>query len=181
PGAELRGQVQVAHDLGQGETAHVTVVGGESALLEHRMREQVGRRGGHDQAGLLQGPAEISDLLVPLRAGRVEVEHVVVVEVHPVGAELGELAHRPVSGHGRPYRGAEYLHSLPSHGPYAERKAVSGSRNVSVCAHWSVLSFPWCRGLTKRGEVVSDGGLRRPGVLLRRPVWPVRRGRGARP
>jgi hypothetical protein len=59
-------QVQVAHDLGQREPADVPVVGGERALLEHRVAEQVGGGRGHDQPGVRQRLPERGDPLVPL-------------------------------------------------------------------------------------------------------------------
>ena len=141
PGAKLGREVQVAHDLGQREPAHVPVVGGERALLEHRVREQVGGRGRHHQAGVGQGLLECLDLGGSQRRGRVKVEHVVVVEVDPVGAELGELADRPVGGHRRPHRRPEHIHPLPPDGPDAKREPVAGGRLVrTACGHGSVLS-----------------------------------------
>ena len=61
PCPELGRQIDVAQDLGQGVPAHVTVVGGEPAVLEHRVREQV--RGGHLDAQAGRRPR-------PCRTGR---------------------------------------------------------------------------------------------------------------
>ena len=52
--AELGGQVEVAHHLAQREAAHVAVVAGERAVLEHRVGEQVGGHHRHDHAGLVE-------------------------------------------------------------------------------------------------------------------------------
>ena len=55
-GAELGGQVDVAHRLADGRAPHAAVVGRERAVLEGRVAEQVGRRHRHDQAGARRGP-----------------------------------------------------------------------------------------------------------------------------
>ena len=53
-GAELGGEVDVAQDLAQGEAADAAVVGGEAAVLEDRVAEQVGGDHRDDHAGGLQ-------------------------------------------------------------------------------------------------------------------------------
>jgi len=145
--AELGGQVEVAHDLGQREPAHVTVVGGEPPVLEHRVAEQVGGRRRHDQPGLVQRLAERGDPLVPLGLAGPELEHVVVVEVHAVGAELGQLVHGPLGGHGRPGGAAEHIHALPPDSPDTEREPVLIARHVTVSGHGSVPFLPRLLGL----------------------------------
>src|SRR5215469_9646646 len=55
-------------------------------------------------------------------AGRVEAEHVVVVEVDPVRTQFSELEDGPVGGHRRPYRRPEDVGPLPPHRPDAERE-----------------------------------------------------------
>ena len=47
-------QVQVAQRLAQGEAPYGPVVGGEAALFEHRVGEEVGRDHGDDDPGLVQ-------------------------------------------------------------------------------------------------------------------------------
>ena len=64
--AELGGQVQVAHHLGEREPADLALVRGERAVLEDRVAEQVRGGRGHHQPGLVQRLAERGDLLVPL-------------------------------------------------------------------------------------------------------------------
>ena len=54
--AELGGQVDVAQHLGQREPAHVAVVGGERAVLEDRVAEQVRGRHRHHQARCRPAP-----------------------------------------------------------------------------------------------------------------------------
>ena len=135
--AQVRRQVEVPHHLGQREPPDLPVVGGERPVPEHRVAEQVGGGGGHDQPGLGQRLAERGDALVPLGRGGVEGEHVVVVEVHPVGAEFGQLVHGPLGGHGRPHGRAEHIHSLPAHRPDAEREAVL-ARGNEISAHQPV-------------------------------------------
>src|SRR5438093_290116 len=74
--------------------------------------------------------------------GGVEGEDVVVVEVHPVGAELGQLVHGPLGGHRRPHRAPEHVNSLPAHRPDAEREAILAGRRVTVSGHSSGPSCP---------------------------------------
>ena len=138
-----------------------------AAVLEDRVREQVGGRGGHHQAGLVQRLAERGD---PLRSrsasAGLEVEHVVVVEVHPVGAELGELAHGALGGHRRPDRAAEHVHALPADRPDAEREPVLRGRYVaSAVTSRSLLCRCRGRGLT----LLSTG---RPALSLSQPACP---------
>jgi hypothetical protein len=126
---------RMSHHLRQGEPPHLALVRGERAVLEHRMAEQVrGRRGDH-QAGLLQRLAERGNPLLPLGRRGIEVEHVVVVEVHAVRAQLRELADRPVSRHRRAHRPAEHVYALPPHRPYPERKVVFPRRHVGIRCH----------------------------------------------
>ena len=61
-GAQLGGQVEVAQHLAQREAAHVAVVAGEAAVLEHRVGEQVGGHHRDDQAGLVERLAEPVDV-----------------------------------------------------------------------------------------------------------------------
>ena len=48
--AELRAEIHRAHRLLQGVGAHARVVGGERAIAEDRIEEQVDRRHRHDDA-----------------------------------------------------------------------------------------------------------------------------------
>ncbi len=125
-GAELGGQVDVAHHLADREPAYVAVVVGEAAVLEDRVREQVGRRGGDHQPGVGEALLEAVD---DRRAGVVvaaERDQVVVVEVHAVRTDAGE----PVEGVDRVHRRtgglAERVARLPADGPEPERELVVG-------------------------------------------------------
>jgi hypothetical protein len=110
--------------------------------------EQVRGRGRHDEPCLGQGLAERGDPLVPLGLAGTELEYVVVMEVDPVGAELGELAHRPLGGHGRPGGAAEHVDALPADGPDAEREPVFAGGRVTVGGHGS---SPFCRAAPGAG------------------------------
>src|ERR1019366_6333994 len=167
PGAELRGQVEIAQHLGEREPAHIPVVGGEPAVPEYRMREQVGRRGGDDQACLIEGGAEAGDPPCPLGVTGAEGEHVIVVEVHAVRAYLGEPAYRALGWHRRPDGRAEHVHALPANGPDAKRESVGGGGCVAICAHGPVLSL-----------LVTTGAspARRPSSLSRRAARRAVRG-----
>jgi hypothetical protein len=124
--AEFRREIEVAHDFGKREPANVPVVRREATVPEHRVREEVGRRGRDDKPGLVERLAERCDALVPLGVGGLEAEDVVVVKIHPVRPELGQLAHRPFRGHRRADRCAEHIHTLPPDSPAAERETVGG-------------------------------------------------------
>src|SRR6185437_7419111 len=140
--------------------------------------EQIGGGGRHDQPGLLQRLAERRDALVALGLADAEVEHVVVVEVDPVGADLRQLGHRPLGGHVRPGGAAEDVHALPADGPDAERELVLGDGGEAICGHevpsfqvavasrsaaWrSLISCsggPECTAAVRRGH---DGGVSPP-------------------
>ena len=69
-GAELGGQVEVAHHLADREAADVAVVGGEAAVLEDRVGEEVGGRGRDDQAGVGEALLEAGDDRVARRRRR---------------------------------------------------------------------------------------------------------------
>jgi len=137
--AEIGRKVQVPHHLGQREPPDLAVVGGERPVPEHRMAEQVGGGGGHHQSGLGQRLAEGADALVPLGRRGIEGENVVVVEVHPVGAEFGQFVHGALGGHGRPHGAAEHVNPLPADRPDAEREAVLPRRYV-IRAHQQLPS-----------------------------------------
>src|SRR6185503_3754757 len=81
-------QVDGPHRLLDGEGAHLGVVGGEPAVLEHGVGEQV--RGGHRHlhAVVAQRGLELAHDPVPLAGARAEGDQVVVVEVDSVGPEL---------------------------------------------------------------------------------------------
>ena len=161
PGPELGREVEVAHHLGQGEAAHVPVVRGEPALLEDRVREQVRGRRRHHQAGLVERLAERRDPVGALLVGVVEPEHVVVVEVHAVGADLGQLAHGALGRHRRADRAAEDIHALPADGPDPERELVRGRRCEAVCSQEPVLSSQVAvssRSAAWRSRIAGCGG-----------------------
>jgi hypothetical protein len=132
--AEISRQVQVPHHLGQREPPDLAVVGGERPVPEHRVAEQVRGGGGHHQAGLGQRLAEGADALVPPGLGGVEGEDVVVVEVHPVGAEFGQFVHGALGRHRRPHGTPEHVDPLPADRPDAEREPVLPRRYV-IRAH----------------------------------------------
>ena len=67
-GAELRAEVDRVERLAQRVPADLRVVGGERAVLEDRLREQVGRRHRHPEPGLVERAPEPGDDLVPLGA-----------------------------------------------------------------------------------------------------------------
>jgi hypothetical protein len=96
--AKLGAQVHGAHGLLEGVGAHAGVVAGEGAVLEGRVKEQVGRRHRHHQAGLAERGLELAYDPGLLGGRGVDRHQVVVVEVDAPGAGLGEQPdglHRP--------------------------------------------------------------------------------------
>ena len=131
-GAELGGQIDVADDLAQREPAHVTVVGGEPAVLEHRVREQVRRRHRDLHPGPLQRVLEPADQPRPLRLARPERDQVVVVERHPVRTQLREPLHRLDRVQRGTRRIPERVVATPPHGPETEGEPVRGSGGEAI-------------------------------------------------
>jgi hypothetical protein len=85
-GAEIDGLERLLHRV----PADCRVVGGERAVLEHRLAEQVGGGHRHLHAGLVERRTELLDDALALGCGRTERHQVVVVEVHSVRAEFGK-------------------------------------------------------------------------------------------
>ncbi len=128
-GAELGGQVEVAHHLPEGEAADLPVVGRERPLLEHRVGEQVGRHHRHDHPGPVEGLTEALQPPLALRGTGLERDDVVVVERDAVRPELGQGADHLHRVQRRPRRVAERVPGQPSDGPEPEAEPVLG---------------PWC-------------------------------------
>ena len=125
---ELGGEIEVVEHLTEREATHLTVVGREGAVAEDRVREEVGGHHGDHQTGGLHRLAQPTDRMTLLGGRGVEREDVVVVEAHPIGAQLGQ----PVDGHHRvqrrAHRRAEDVDTLPTDRPEPERKAVFAAR-----------------------------------------------------
>jgi hypothetical protein len=80
------------------------------------------------------------------------------VEVHPVRAELGELADRVRRVERRAHRVAERVAAHVAHGPQAEGEAVLGARRVGVvrCGGGHGVGGRWGRDVT---AAVATGGM----------------------
>ena len=104
-GAQLDAEVDGIHGPGQGVAAHRPVVGRESTFLEHRQGEEVGRRHRHKVA---------------------------VMEVHAVGAEVGQPVHRFDWVEGRTHFVPERVSAPIAHRPEAEGEAMLGPGMVRV-------------------------------------------------
>ena len=131
-GTELGGQVEVAHHLADGEAAHLAVVGGERSLLEHRVGEEVGRHHRHDHPGVVERGPEPLEVLRPQLVVAAERHHVVVVERHAIGAQLGQPVHRLDRVERRAGRVAEGVAGLPPDGPQAKGELVLGTRAQGI-------------------------------------------------
>ena len=125
-GAEFRGAVDVAHDLAQGVAAHVAAVGGEAAVAEDGVAEEVGSDHGDGHAALFERPGEAFDDGVAFRGGAVRREEVVVVEGDAVGAEFAEFPDDVDGVELRAYGLAEGVVAAPSHSPQSEAEPVLG-------------------------------------------------------
>ena len=141
--AELGGEVEVAQHLGQRVAADVAVVGGQPAVLEDGVAEQVGRGHLHAQAGLGQRLGEAGQLLLP---GGLVGHQVVVVEGDGRGTELGEPVHGLDRVQPRADGAAEDVDALPSHRPEAEAEpVVAGRGEVHEGISVQVLELPALR------------------------------------
>ena len=186
---ELGGEVDVAHHLAQREPTDVAVVVGEAAGLEDRVREEVGRGGGDDEAGVGEALLEALDDGVARGVVAAEGDDVVVVEVDAVGAERGELLQRVDGVHLRPGGLTERVTPLPPDGPETEGELVLGGRGGDVDAHAvPSVSVPesgpavrCARGGRRRPR--GRGGWARPRGPWSRAVarWAARRVPGERP
>ena len=110
--------------LAQREAAHVAVVGGERALRNIGCENRLVVAVVTTSPVSASGAGEVPDPGVPFRRAGVEVEHVVVVEVDPVGAKLGELADGTVGIASAAGRRAEHVDPLPAHRPDAKGEFV---------------------------------------------------------
>ncbi len=141
-GAELDGQVDVADRLAQRVPAHVPVVGGEGAVLEHRVGEEVRRGHRHLQPGCVECGAEPLDRLLAGGVAGAEGDQVVVVERDAVGAELGQPLDALDGIEGGPGGVAEGVPPLPADGPQAEGEPVRGGGNERVAGHEALRIRP---------------------------------------
>src|SRR5699024_9371091 len=129
-------ELDVADDLADRVAPHVTAVGSEATVPEHRVAEQVGGDHRHGQTGFLQrGPEPLEDCF-PLGGTTAGRDEVVVVEGDAVGAEVGEAADRFDAVQLRTDRLTEGVDPAPAHGPQAEGELVRG--HGPVIAHWGV-------------------------------------------
>jgi hypothetical protein len=121
---EFSSQVEVPSDLGERVAAHGAVVGGERAVLEDGVGEQV--RGGHrhPHPGALERRLETVDGARPRVGVGAGWDEVVVVEGDPVRPELGQALHGRDRVERRTGGLAERIAGLPSDGPQTEREAV---------------------------------------------------------
>ncbi len=125
-GAQLGGQVDVAECLAQRVAADAAVVGGEGAVLEDGVGEEVGGCHRDDQAGGVQCLPEAFDGRLALDLAGAEGDQVVVVEGDAVRAEVGEAVDRLDGVQGPPGGVPEGVAALPADGPQAEAELVPG-------------------------------------------------------
>src|SRR5690606_20667557 len=130
--------------------AHAGVRRGERALLERRVREQVGGGHAHLQPSFRQRLLEVGDDAVPLACRGGDGYQVVVVQADPVGADLGQLAKDVVRVHLLPCWFTERVTAWVPNRPQAEREAVSGLRLVAVGHDSSSARFVMSSALTRR-------------------------------
>jgi hypothetical protein len=80
---ELSGEIEIVEHLAEHEAAPLTVIGGEAAIAEDRVREEVGGQHRDHQPGALHHLAQPPDRLALLGRSGAEGEDVVVVEQIP--------------------------------------------------------------------------------------------------
>ena len=164
-GAQLGSQIHVAHDLAERVPADGAVVGGEPAVLEHRIAEQVGGDHRHDHPGVGQRLLELGDDGVAFRGGALRWDEIVVVESDPVRAQLGQLVHGGDPGHHRPGGFAEQVPGLPANRPQPEAELVGGG---GLRSHSGVLVVG-LRGVGHGAERVAQPTHRGAGRQLHLP------------
>ena len=130
-GAALHAQVDGTHRLLERVGAHSGVVAGKGAILEGGVAEQVGGRHRHHHAGGAEGGLEVAHDLVALGGGCVDRHKIVVVEVHAVGAHLGEQVDELYWRARLAHRLAEGVAPQIANGPEAKGKLVSRRRCVA--------------------------------------------------
>ena len=89
--SQFRAQVHGAHGLLHGVGAHLRIVGGEGAVLEDGIGEEVGGRHRHLHAVVAQRLFELADDCVALGGGGIDGHQVVVMEVDAVRAEFANF------------------------------------------------------------------------------------------
>ena len=125
-GAQLGRDVDEVHRLADRGAAHAAVVGGERAVLERRVAEQVRGRHPHAHAGGLERLLEARDDPLALGGRDAPGDQVVVVQADAPGAELGQLVHGVDGVDGLARRAAERIAAGVADGPQAEREAGLG-------------------------------------------------------
>src|SRR5690606_42145214 len=108
--------------------------------------------------GLVQGLAEPGDVLIALGRRGAERDQVIVVEVQPVGAELGQAVHRLYRVQRRTSLGPERVAGLPAHSAQAERELVGGGRSHGAHPLGFCLSSqlsPLTTTVTRAGRAVN--------------------------
>ena len=141
-GAELHAEIDGVEGLGQGEATHLHVVGGERAVAEHRLREQVARGHRHAQPGLVERALEPGDDRVALGCARADGHEVVVVEADAVRPDSGQVLHRVDGVERCPHLVAERVAARVADGPETEGEVVLGDWRERV-AHditWSLFA-----------------------------------------
>ena len=138
PGAQLGPEVHRPHRLLHREGPNRGVVGGERAVLEGGVGEQVRGDHGHDEAVVAARLPELAHDAVALGRGRVDGHEVVVVEVHAPGADLAEQRYELDRGQPRPDRLAERVAAGVADRPQAERELVLRTRSVGIVRHGSI-------------------------------------------
>src|SRR6266516_4824338 len=131
-GAELDPQVDGRQGLLQGVRAHPRVVAGERTVSKGGVGEQVRRRHRNPEAGGLERRLELPHDPVALAGGGVHRHEVVVVQVHAVGTQLGELVNDSGGRDRRADRLAERIAARVPHRPETEREMMLRLRRVRV-------------------------------------------------
>ena len=166
---ELDAEVDGVHRLLQGVGAHPRVVGGEGAVLESGVAEEVGGGHGDHDPGVGQGLLEVLDDLVALGRRGVDRHEVVVVEVDAVGPHLGQQVDDLDRREHRAHRLAEGVAAGVADRPEAERELVLrlGGEGVAhgVLAPWITADLrpsPGPAGTILRPERGYAGGMKLP-------------------
>ena len=142
--AELGAEIHRGHRLLDRQRTHRRIVGGERAVLEGGVREQVRRRHRHHEPVVQTRLPEVAHDSVPIGRRRVDGHQVVVMQVDSPGADVTEQPGKLDRGQPRPHRGAEGIASRVADRPETKGELVLGSRFVGVVGHGVPLRSVAC-------------------------------------
>src|SRR5690606_845462 len=137
--AQLSRKIDGLDGLAERVAAHFGNVAGKGAVLEDRVKKEVGRPHHKREAGLLERLFKTGDDLVSFGRRGVDGHQVVVVEVDTPSADVSEHMHDVDGINGRAHFKAKGIASAVANSPKPKRETIRRSRCVLGHGHTSVL------------------------------------------